>query len=1348
MRRDNFIYSILLSFLSSMMVIADNYIIINQVMYDTPLNERTNVYPSCNGEFIELYNAGNNSVSLQGWKLTGDGTTENFVFTDDIVVLAGGYVVVACKRGAQNSFTLSDLYSTSQLGEDITVIYQNKIILANDGETLTLYNTVNDVVDQMYYDGTSHKTNLNRLYAENEDGVLGEQCVSLHRTWVEFDRHGRIVPGTSQWEAESVSFSSIMLPHSTYEENYIFENTPLPMGENYVLSVVPLDATSRVDIINGQASLCGGIRAKTNIQYYDGLGRPTESIAVAAAPDKRDLVEVTRYSGLHNVTQLWLPVPFQTEGQYIDISALNTQAQDYYNDNRPYTETLYELSSLERIVEKKRPGESYFFYPLSNDYSINTETDSVHIYKVLNNGNLKATGCYYAPSTLYKTTVLDEDGKGIVTYTDKLGYKIMEEYAGNRTYYVHDNLDRLRFVLPHITSARFNCGEYALIDTILQAAAYCYQYDERGNMIYKRLPGCAPQYMVYDQLGQLVLKQDGNQRKNNKWTLCAYDSVGRNIYIAELPLMQEHDYLINLFADKWQVEHYGNNPSNVSIAGTGYASTILGKNDLQLLMVNYYDNYDYLSRISANDRQALRYTQESGYGTQYDNSTGLLTGTRVYNLSESGYTITANYYDTKRQIVQSRSIRTNGQMAITNTQYHFDGSIAQQLTVLKKDSTLIQEHYRYTYDHAGRAQNVYYQLNNEEEVILSSLSYDATGQLAQDLLHNGKDTIKYSYDMRGMLKQTQNKHFSEELFYADSASPFVDACYNGNIAASNVKYADSIYTFAYDYDSSNRLEEMAQILNEQSLTREWFGYDERGNIKRLQRYSGNMLMDDLSFLYQDNGNQLVCVEDDGQDVDMYSTIEYIGSVVQADTTMRYDANGNLIYDADRGISVIRYNLLNLPDTIQFSNGNAIVYEYDALGTKYKTSYLTMLEPLLTSALESPDTETNYSYSYKTETWYDSNRRKQRVLLNDTLWRWKQEIVYNPEGYTLFYLSDTINRTTNMYYFRHDHSGNNVAVWNASSKQTDQRTFYYASGLPMSISTGQHLQNCKYSGKEFEETNGLNEYDSEARHYYPAICRTTTMDPLCEKYSNISPYAWCNNNPINHIDLDGKDWYRAVDSSAVFWRNVNDATITMENLTYINIGESYSHTIGNTTYNYDQNSLGSISVNTMTQGNFISQFSKDDWDGTNANVACQKACDAMLASAGFASNDYSNSNVIVDNNGGSAGNANTNASRVIDELIANLYAGFPAKVSVDCKPNSYSQADKIGDHFIVIMGITEFVSNGMITETRFRFFDPGTKHTQNGASQSAVLQLSNGRLVGNAPYGKHRPYVVSSIRFCK
>jgi hypothetical protein len=30
-------------------------------------------------------------------------------------------------------------------------------------------------------------------------------------------------------------------------------------------------------------------------------------------------------------------------------------------------------------------------------------------------------------------------------------------------------------------------------------------------------------------------------------------------------------------------------------------------------------------------------------------------------------------------------------------------------------------------------------------------------------------------------------------------------------------------------------------------------------------------------------------------------------------------------------------------------------------------------------------------------------------------------------------------------------------------------------------------------------HSLDEYDSKARWYYPAICRTTTMDPLAEKY---------------------------------------------------------------------------------------------------------------------------------------------------------------------------------------------------------------------------------------------------------
>lgn len=53
-----------------------------------------------------------------------------------------------------------------------------------------------------------------------------------------------------------------------------------------------------------------------------------------------------------------------------------------------------------------------------------------------------------------------------------------------------------------------------------------------------------------------------------------------------------------------------------------------------------------------------------------------------------------------------------------------------------------------------------------------------------------------------------------------------------------------------------------------------------------------------------------------------------------------------------------------------------------------------------------------------------------------------------------------------YYYRRDHLGNNVVLWDATNDTTVQRTFYYASGLPMSCSTGQSIQSRKYTGKDY------------------------------------------------------------------------------------------------------------------------------------------------------------------------------------------------------------------------------------------------------------------------------------------
>jgi RHS repeat-associated protein len=51
------------------------------------------------------------------------------------------------------------------------------------------------------------------------------------------------------------------------------------------------------------------------------------------------------------------------------------------------------------------------------------------------------------------------------------------------------------------------------------------------------------------------------------------------------------------------------------------------------------------------------------------------------------------------------------------------------------------------------------------------------------------------------------------------------------------------------------------------------------------------------------------------------------------TDYTYDKNGNMEKDANKGITDIHYNYLNLPDTVKFSNNNTMIFTYDATGNK-------------------------------------------------------------------------------------------------------------------------------------------------------------------------------------------------------------------------------------------------------------------------------------------------------------------------------------------------------------------------------------------------------------------------------
>ena len=62
---------------------------------------------------------------------------------------------------------------------------------------------------------------------------------------------------------------------------------------------------------------------------------------------------------------------------------------------------------------------------------------------------------------------------------------------------------------------------------------------------------------------------------------------------------------------------------------------------------------------------------------------------------------------------------------------------------------------------------------------------------------------------------------------------------------------------------------------------------------------------------------------------------------------------------------------------------------------------------------------------------------------------------------------------------------------------------------------------RFSGKEEQSFAGVPWQDFGARMYDPDLARWTTPDPLADKYPGISPYVYCNDNPVNIVDTDGE-----------------------------------------------------------------------------------------------------------------------------------------------------------------------------------------------------------------------------------
>lgn len=380
------------------------------------------------------------------------------------------------------------------------------------------------------------------------------------------------------------------------------------------------------------------------------------------------------------------------------------------------------------------------------------------------------------------------------------------------------------------------------------------------------------------------------------------------------------------------------------------------------------------------------------------------------------------------------------------------------------------------YRYNGIGQNITIGTPDEPEKF-AQYSYNANGSLAKEELNSlGTQALQreIAYNSPGWITEINNKYGEDtqllkHTFSYTSGGYEGASYYNGNIARvsnENAIAPANSFDYFYKYDEQGQME-VAEHSNDSNYSigvDNPITFDSNGNILTIEQDSNLQ-----TYNYDEKTNKVTAVKVGGMTTKSYS----------------YDSVGNVTFSSYRNISSINYNALNnLPISVTKNDRSSVKFSYNGINQR-------VIKQL------SNGKQIIYIHGFNDYPLIEIGEQK-------------IQYIYGVGGLLAIAQNNELN------YVLKDQQGSIRAVVGENGTVKTMLDYMPFGQLIPNSYGDVNILSYRYTGQEFDSELGV--YNYLARFYDPQLGRFYSCDP---NFQYGSPFAYCNNNPINNTDPSGE-----------------------------------------------------------------------------------------------------------------------------------------------------------------------------------------------------------------------------------